>query len=228
MDPFTLAVLAVGGLALLGGGRKGGKSSGGASGSGATKGKAERAAMLNEIRAMSFHYSNQFNSMPVLADYMVTIGFRESNFNPDVANPEIQSNPSNAARGLFGMRPQTAFQKANGLEHMRSRPNALLDPRWAFVTAVWGVHAACNRAAKAGHTPNYAAVRRWWAYPSLTTDYSLSKEKSVSNLKKLEKAIVDVNAGYGTKINPNFIWAPVRGWKNYPGMQTMLKVYGLA
>lgn len=224
MEPITLALIALGGLALVGGGKK----SRGAGGGWAIKGKEDRVRMINEIRNMSFYYSNRFGSMPYLADFMTVTAFRESNFNPNKANPEIEKNPMNAARGLFGMRPETAFTPSNGLEALRNSPNTLLNPRWAFVTAVNGVYRACDSVYRdSGRTANFAAVRRWWGYPSNVHDFDLTKQHSKDSLAKLEKAIDDCNDAYGTQIDPDFIWRPISGWKNYPGMGIMLSEYGL-
>lgn len=184
--------------------------------------------MLEEIRNMSLYYSGTFGSMPFLADYLVVIGFRESSFNPRAVNPQVKTDPLNAARGLFGMRPETAFKSKNGLEHMRSTPNALLDPRWAFVTAVDHVWRACDTVyRRSGASTNYAAVRRYWGYPSLVHDFDLNDPRSVANLERLEKAIFDCNDAYGTNIDPDFIWRPIEGWQNYPGMDVLKQVYGL-
>jgi len=226
MEPITLALIALGGVAILGGKRK--SSRGVHAGGWAVKGKDDRAAMLNEIRSMSFHYSNEFGSMPLLADYLTVVGFRESNFNPSSVNKEIKTDPQNAARGLFGMRPETAFKSKNGLESLRSHPNTLLNPRWAFVTAVDHVWRACHAVdRKSGASTNYVAVRRWWGVPNLVHDFDLSESKSQSSLAKLEKAVFDCNKGYGTNVDPDFIWQSVQGWKNYPGMDVMKQVYGL-
>ncbi len=226
MEPITLALIALSSVALLGGKRR--SSSGVRAGGFAVKGKADRVAMLNEIRGMSIHYSNEFGSMPFLADYLTVVAFRESNFNPASINPEVKTNPQNAARGLFGMRPETAFKSKNGLESLRSNPNALLNPRWAFVTAVDHVWRACNTVYnKSGSSTNYVAVRRWWGRPHLVHDFNLDDSRSRSSLSKLEKAIFDCNKGYGTNIDPDFIWQTIPGWQNYPGMGVMLEVYGL-
>lgn len=226
MDPITLAFIALGGFAFLGGKRSG---SAVRQGGNATMGNAERGAMLNEIRSMSHHYSNKFGSMPLLADYLTVIGFRESNFNPASTNPGVKTNPENAARGLFGMRPRTAFKTKNGLEHLLPYPNTLLNPRWAFVTAVDHVWRACDAMdRKSGASADYAAVRRWWGTPHLVHDRDISDSRSKSSLAKLEKAITDCNNGYGTNIDPDFIWRPIQGWRNYPGMDVMRQVYGLA
>ncbi len=227
MEPVTLALFALGGYAVLGGKRS--SSSRGVKTSGfAVKGHTGRLEMLNEIRGMSLHYSNEFGSMPFLADYLTTIGFRESNFNPAAVNPEIKKNPMNAARGLFGMRPETAFKASNGLSFMRAHPNALLNPRWSFVCAVHHVWMACDRVfSKLGTGTNYVAVRRWWGRPHLVYDFDLVDARSRSSLIALEKAIHDCNRGYGTTMDPDFIWQTIQGWQNYPGMDVMLKVYGL-
>lgn len=225
MEPVTLALLALGGFAILGGGKR--SSSRGVSGGWTIKGKEDRVAMLHEIRNMSFHYTNEFGSMPLLADFLTVTAFRESNFNPASANPEIKSNPANAARGLFGMRPETVFKDSNGLKHMRSQPNALLNPRWSFVCAVYHAWDCCDTLARKDLPPNFAAIRRWWGWPHLADDYDLSDERSRASLEKLEKAITDCNRGYGTDIDPDFIWRTIQGWENYPGMDVMLNVYGL-
>lgn len=235
MEPVTLALLALGGYAIVGGKRtprsRGVKTSGWA-----VKGQEGRVAVLNEIRGMAFHYSNEFGSMPLLADFLTVTGFRESNFNPAAANPEIKNNPMNAARGLFGMRPETAFKSSNGLRFMRAHPNALLNPRWSFVCAVHHAWQACDKVFSTyGVGTNYAAVRRWWGWPVsktadgtlLVADFDISDSRSQASLEKLEKAIHDCNRGYGTTMDPDFIWATIQGWQNYPGMGVMLQVYGL-
>lgn len=228
MDPVTLAILALGGVALLGGKKSASRSGSVASGGFAVRGKADRASMLNEVRNMSFHYSNRFGSMPRLADFLTVTAFRESNFNPEAINPEVKTNPANAARGLFGMRPETAFKESNGLLFMRNHPNALLHPRWAFVCAVDHVWRACSATMrKSETTANFAAVRRWWGWPVLVHDFDLENSKSRASAEKFEKATNDCNRAYGTNINPNFVWGPIQNWENYPGMETMLGIYGL-
>jgi len=226
MEPTTLALIAIGGAALLGG--KGGGGRAGSSSGWAIKGKEGRAKMLNEVRNMSFYYSKTFNSMPLLADYLTVVGFIESNFNPAATNPEVKSNPMNAARGLFGMRPETAFKNSNGLKGMRSSPNTLLNPRWAFVTAVDYVAQGCYQVDRdLNRGTNFAAVRRWWARPALIKDFDYSGEHSKVNLQRFQDGIASVNKAYGTNVNPEFIWQTISGWRNYPGMDTMRKAYGL-
>lgn len=227
MEPITLALIALGSFAVLGGGKRS-SSRGVKAGGWAVKGEADRVAMLNEIRNMSFHYSNEFGSMPLLADFLTVTGFRESRFNPAATNPEVKTNPENAARGLFGMRPQTAFRQENGLSALRASPNLLLNPRWSFVCAVFHIWDCCDTLARKGYTPNFAAVRRWWGRPHLADDYDLADERSRASVAKLEKAIHDCNRQYGTNLNPDFIWQPIQGWQNYPGMNITLHVYGLA
>lgn len=225
MDPVTIALLAISSLAFFGGrsnrhvSRIGGPSK--------PVSQSERIAMLHEIRSMAIHYTNEFDSMPLLVDYLTVVGFRESNFNPLAIDKEWRENPENAARGLFGFRPQYIFKESNGLEGMKANPNALLNPRWSFVCAVFHIWDGCNRLFEKGYTPNFAAIRRWWMLPHLIYDYDIEDDRSRDNLERLKKAIVDCNHYYKTSISPDFIWKPILNWQNYPGMEAMLKVYGL-
>lgn len=224
MDPITIAAIALGGALLLGGKKKSSSSSS----RWAVKGEADRRRWLNEVRSMSYWYSSTYNSMPFLSDYLTAIGFIESRFNPAAVNPEIKSNPYNASRGLFGMRPETAFKNSNGLEFMRAHPNALLNPRWAFVTAVDHIWSACKSVDRENSgTPDWASIRRWWGYPDRVHDFNYSHEWSKSNTYKLEEGIIKCNNKYGTGIDPGFIWIDIQGYNNYPGMQVMVKSFGL-
>jgi len=208
-------------------GKKGYSAHGSTSGPATTGGKSRR-ENLNMIRDMSYWYSNEFNSMPYLADYLTIVGFRESNFVPTARNPEIETNPRNAARGLFGMRPGGVFTSDNGLGYLMDHPNTLYNPRWAFVTAVDYIYRGCkavNRE-KSGVT-DWAAIRRWWALPILIHDFDYNKERSQENLKRLRKSITDCNNTYGTTISPDFIWQKVANWDRYPGLKVMMHAYGL-
>jgi len=226
MDPLTLAALAVGGLFLLGGKKGGGGSS--SSKKWAVKGPEDRRQWLNEIRSMSYWYSNTYGSMPHLADYLTVVGFIESRFNPAATNPEVKTNPMNAARGLFGARPKTAFKESNGLEYMRQYPNALLNPKWAFVTATFSVWQACNAVDREGSgVADWASIRRWWGFPSKVHDFNFDDPWSYGNLERFEAGLHKCNEQYGTGIDPDFVWQKVRGWDNYPGMPVMIKVFGL-
>lgn len=190
------------------------------------KGDPDRIAMAIEIRRMSLWYSSRYNSMPLLADYLTVVAFIESRFGPSAINPEVSSNPENAARGLFGMRPRTAFR--GSIKNLTSQPNLLLDPKWAFVTALHGVWSACNRVhSESPIPPDWASVRRWWASYSLASDFGYEKEHSKVNTKRLLSGIEKCNNSYGTNINPSFINSPVMGWGNFPGMDVILQDYGL-
>lgn len=231
MDPITLAAIAFGGAVLLGNKSKGaskGASKGVSSGGWGVKGDQDRLHWLNEIRAMSYWYTQKFGSMPLLADYLTVVGYIESRFNPASVNPQVKTDPLNAARGLAGMRPRSAFKSANGLEHMRSYPNALLNPRWAFVTSVDFIWQACDSVNQKGSgVTDWAAVRRWWGFPSKVHDFNFEDPYSAANLGRFEDGLNECNDKYGTGINPDFVWQKVQGWENYPGMSLMVKSFGL-
>lgn len=220
MDPATLAIIALGGALLLG------KRSGSTSSRSKwyAKNREDREMWLNEIMAMSNWYSSKFNSMPLLGDYLASIGFIESGFNPAAIN----NSSFNAARGLFGIRPETAFKKSNGLEFMLGYRNALLNPRWSFVIAVNHIYDACKAVEREGSgIADWAAIRRWWGYPSRVHDFNYSNEWSKSNTEKLEEGIEECNSQYGTNIDPDFIWKDVKRYNNYPGIKIMIKSFGL-
>ena len=224
LDPITLAVLALGSVVILGGGKKRRRAP---SGVRAVIGEEDRRYWLNEIRNMSEWASREFGMMPNLANFLTVIGFRESNFNPAIANPEIKTNPMNASRGLFGERPRTAFKKANGLEHLRQQPNLLLDPTWAFVMAVDHIYRAYRAVVREGSgMPDWLAARRWWALPYLVHDFDEGYTESEDIRERLEEATFDVNAAYGTNIDPDFIWRPIEA-EGYPGIEVMLASFGL-
>ncbi len=226
MEPVTIALLV--GSAILLRPKKKGKGRGGKTvtyGKGMTH--ADRLAMLSEIRKMSYFVSNKYGMMPYLADYLTTIGYIESRFNPTSANPEIKTNPKNAARGLFGMRPESAFRKTNNLEHLQKKPNLLLKPKWAFVTAVdYAVRADVRSQEVSGRPANWLATRRWWANPFLVHDYAEAKSHSPVVRKRLLAGVEGVNREYGADINEDFIWMDAQSG-GYPGIQSLMKDFGL-
>jgi len=246
MDPVTLIALALGGVALLGGKKKTSLSTPQGSSTAFVRDEDQMSPVddapdqnlsdqemryfwLSEIRNMSNWYSNEFGSMPLLADYLTVVGFIESRFNPSAANPQIETNYENAARGFFGIRPHTAFKSANGLTFMRQTPDALYNPRWSFVIATFLIWQACNDVRQRGSgEADWAAVRRWWGYPSKVHDFGYEDPWSEQNTMKLERGIDQCNEKYGTDIDPDFIWRRVEGWENYPGIEIMIKSFGLS
>jgi len=225
MDPITLAALAAAGLLVLSGGKRSGGSA--PVEKFRAKTRADRIKYLDEIRSMSTWYSNTFGSMPYLADYLTVVAYIESRFNPAAANPEIKRNPMNAARGLFGQRPQYMFKEENGLEALKSRPNLIHNPKWAFVTAVFHIWDADRTVIRqTNREADWASIRRWWGYPSKIYDFDLLEEFSQRSLANLQDGIAGVNSDYGTDIDPNFVWIPVES-AGYPGMDVMIKAFGL-
>jgi len=230
MDPITLAAIALGSALFLGGKKKGGGGGGSSvhKGGWGVKGSEDRVYWLNEIRTMSNWYTNTFGSMPYLADYLTVVGYIEANFNPSALNPEYKTNPANAARGLFGMRPETAFQTKYGTQFMSPYPNALMNPKWAFVMAVHHIYWACTRVhdMQSG-VVDWAAIRRWWGVPLRVHDFNFEHSYSKGNLDRFEDKLHKCNSAYGTNIDPDFVWVKISGWQNYPGLEVMIKSFGL-
>jgi hypothetical protein len=127
------------------------------------------------------------------------------------------------------MRPETAFgRKGSNLEHLIRKPNLLLRPKWAFVTAVDYAMQADERSRDAsGREADWTAVRRWWGRPKLVHDYDLSDSRSIDSMNRFINGIEGVNKEFGTDINEDFIWMPVsRG--GYPGIRSLMKDFGLS
>lgn len=233
MDPVTLAAIALGGLFLT---RKKKRRSSGSSSGGTTAGfgnewadmgPEDRRAVLNEIRAMAYFVSERYGMMPYLADYLSAVGYWESRFNPWSANPQIEDDPYNAARGLFQMRPKTAFKDKNGLTHLREYPDTLYSIRWSFVAAVDDIARAARAPERKGTgIANWLGVRRWWRYPHLVHDFNEDDSESAGVRERLEEAIDRVNDQYGLNIDPDFIWMPVEQ-QNYPGIEMLMYDFGL-
>lgn len=96
---------------------------------------------------------------PGLGDYLAGIAWIESR-----GNAHAGSDVGNAARGWFGVRPQSAKVGELGLS-----PSALKDEADAVALAAWYAHRLRKYAAP-GQQIDWLAVRRGWAYPGKVDD----------------------------------------------------------
>ena len=230
MEPVTMAALLFGGALLLGG-KKRSRSRGTMSlRVDQERSHAQRMQMLNQIRSMANWSSQKWGMMPFLADYLTAVAYWETRFNETKVNPEYYKSKAgrkNAARGLFQMRPNSAFRDSNNLLPLLSKPNLLLDPRWAFVTALDYIAQGDKRSwEKSGRESNWLAIRRWWRRPALLHDYGEQQDEAKSVHRKLVDAIEGVNREYGQNIDEDFIYMPVQVG-GYPGIWTTMPAFGL-
>ncbi len=226
MEPITIALL-LGGAVLLRGKRRRRGKGGVSAGIDQPRTRAQRLEMLARIRDMANWSSKKWGMMPYLADYLTVVAYWESRFNETRTNPEYKRDPKNAARGLFQMRPTSAFRDTNNLVPLQAKGNLLLDPRWAFVTAVdYAVRADVRSQQKSGRQANWLAARRWWRVPKLVHDYSESDAESQSVHRKILEAIAGVNAEYGQNVDEDFIYRPV-DVGGYPGIWATMPAFGL-
>jgi hypothetical protein len=171
-----------------------------------TKAEPNRDAAKEFILSASNNLTNKYGIMENLGEYLSGVAYLESRFNPFVIN----GNSRNSARGLFQMRADSAFSDSNGLKKYRNTPDVLFDPRVSFVAAVDYAYRGAKRSYEKGGSPDWYAIRRWWALPYLIHDYALENERSRSTRESLNGALR--NLGMSTsklskKINI----------KNYPG-----------
>lgn len=103
----------------------------------------------------------QFAHWPNLGNYLAAISYIESRGNPKAGSSAYD----NAARGWFGMRPESAKTAKYGF----SDPNILKDPVHAVVFAADYAKRLIPFAAE-GQMIDWLAIRRGWAYPSKVDD----------------------------------------------------------
>jgi hypothetical protein len=210
MEPITLALLALGGLTVLGRG----KSSSTRAGGDVFKGDQESARQY--IIQVGDYIQNRYGAMPGLTNFLLAVAYWESRFKSNA-----QAGTSrNSARGLTQLRADSAFRSSNNLVHLRNQPNLLLHPTWNLILAADYAARAAERAADQGRQIDWLAVRRWWRLPSLLLDFDESKSSSSSVREHLEESLSKVG------VSPDFMYETVHrgGW---PGAILVLKDFGL-
>lgn len=140
-----------------------------------------------------------------LGDYLAGIAWIESR-----GSPTAGSDVGNAARGLFGIRPNSARVADLGLP-----PSVLKDPRYAVALGTWYLH-RCLPYADPGQLIDWRAVRRCWAYPHETDDVD-DTQRDAKLARGLECAGVDPNFMYQTAITEDYQW---------PGIDAVLDAVG--
>lgn len=103
---------------------------------------------------------------PGFAEFATAVAWTESRHNPGAMNKS--SPPENAARGLYQLRPKSAFNWRNGLEDLQDDQELLFDPSWATATAADYARRLSTYYADEGQRLTWADLRRGWKYPKLT------------------------------------------------------------
>jgi hypothetical protein len=161
MEPITLGLIALGGLALMKGGSRGGSSA--APIATFTSAQEEKQMMWDLA-----HKVEAFGALPGFAEFLLPCGYIESRFHPGAQN----GNDPNAARGWFGMRPRSAFNSKSGLKsYATSRPNLLKNRAWAVATAADYTRRLVPYG-YSGQVVTWRAIRRGWKFPSKVPDDS--------------------------------------------------------
>lgn len=210
MDPITLAALAFLGLGILGrGGRKSTPS---------FPSKLSRNEMANYVYQAGTHISKKYNTFPDLNLFFITIAWWESRFDHDAINPE---GGPNAARGLFQLRPKSAFTKGNGLYGLLGKPNLLLNPNWAIVTAYDYARRGAQSAMRDGINPDMIAIKRWWRLPKNVDDVNFQNKDSKISLSAYKETLGKLG------IPQSFMNKKVNIGKNPPSAATLAKEFNL-
>lgn len=116
-----------------------------------------------------------------LDDYLIVVAYTESRGHSTAGGKKPGRN---AARGWFGMRPDTGLVGV-----LKGSPgNLLLDPRVAVATAAdlaWRLGGEDYRGPRVRTQVPWGAIRRGWALPSLVKDYNWSKPRSQDVLRRM-------------------------------------------
>lgn len=160
--------------------------------------------MPAQIRAVAKPIESMTN-MKGLGDFLAGVAWIESR-----GNPKAGSDSGNAARGLFGMRPESARVDDLGLS-----PSALKDRNTAVALAAWYME-RCRPFADPGQTIDYLALRRCWGQPSDVDDVG-SADYVQQFAQGLRCAGVD----------PSFMFRrPFRWNYRWPGIEAILTAVG--
>lgn len=142
--------------------------------------------------------------LPGLSDFLVAVAWIESRGNPEASQPG-----ANGARGLFGMRPESARVYELGLA-----ADDLLDPETSVALACWYLE-RCHRYLEDGQEMTWAAVRRCWSYPALVdnvdhhdTEVNLSKGLACAGVPR------------------DFMERELSRWYRWPGVEAVFDAVG--
>lgn len=140
-----------------------------------------------------------------LGDFLAGVAWIESR-----GNPQAGSDVGNAARGLYGMRPESARVRDLGLS-----PSVLKEPRAATALAAWYIH-RCIPFADEGQTLDWLAFRRCWGYPTDTDDVDHPGYKN-----QLARGLACAG------VNPDFMFnRAIRRNYNWPGIEAVFAAVG--
>lgn len=102
--------------------------------------------------------------LPGFAEFTQASAWIESRFNPDA-----QAGPGqNAARGILQLRPRSAFNWRNDLEHLQSQPQLLFDMRWNVAMAADYCRRLIQYNTDPGQEVTFWDLRRGWKLPKYT------------------------------------------------------------
>lgn len=140
-----------------------------------------------------------------LGDFFAGVAWIESR-----GNPKAGSSFGNAARGLLGMRPESARVYDLGMDG-----DALKDPNTALALGTWYIH-RCIPMADPGQEIDWLAFRRCWGYPRDVDDVDHPGYRD-QFARGLQCAGVDPSFMYKKAIRWNYRW---------PGIDAVLAAVG--
>jgi hypothetical protein len=152
----------------------------------------------------------RLTNWPGLGDFLTAVAWTESSGRSDACNRR-EGCWSNAARGWFQLRPESARVGDLGLS-----PDALFDEPTSVALAAWYAHRLRDYAAR-GQTIDWLALRRGWAYPSSVADVHEARDRSRVTRERFEEGI------RAAGLNPGFATMPAfSNQYDWPGIDAVL------
>lgn len=152
-------------------------------------------------------------------DFLAAIAYLESR-----GNSQAGSNAGNAARGWFGMRPESARVKDAGLP-----ASALKNERQAVALAFW-YGWRLRPYASPGQVIDRLALRRGWGYPFLVNDVDEQKTTPQNRTPGAYSRAVRENLVHGYQavdVDPQVMYeAAFTSGYTWPGIHNALQIVG--
>ncbi len=202
------------------GGNGGGNNGGGGNGGTYKPTSAVRNANRTLIAGWAAHFEDALN-MPGLGAFLDQQAYGESRFNHRAVNKTDKGKP-NAARGVFQIRPKSAFRGQAG-KNVVANPQALFDMRVQIAAILRYIDSMKNYHGGHGRDRiDWLAVKRGMGYPSHVSDFDEVKERSKKVRARMQNYLG--KTGHPQSIMTKRVFGPGYTW---PGIASVLSTLDL-
>lgn len=171
----------------------------------------DREAAKQEIWTLASKLADELG-WPGLPQFMIAQAWAESRYKRNARNPE---DSANAARGVFQIRPKSAWFGAD--DPIEANPDLLYNLPTSVAMNAWYLH----RLHKYGPDAqiDWLAERRGTAFPSLVDDFAETKQRSIDVRRRLKKALRAVGLPESFMYHGAFP-------HDFPGIERVMEIVG--